>query len=82
MILIISRDLRYDYIDHDEAIIKYMYQEYGLDPIGSGAGMGKRDLEFDCQTEYSHDFTDEMRLKLCKLAKDRSIQISFRKDVD
>lgn len=81
MMLIVSRDLRYDFVDYDEVIIKYMYQEYGLDPLGSGAGMGRRDLEFSCQTEYTPDFIDEMRLKLAKVAKDRSIQISFRKDI-
>lgn len=81
MILIVSRDLRYDFVENDEAIILFMYREYGLDPLGSGAGMGKRDLEFSVQSEYSKDFIDEMRLKLTKLVKDNSIQISFRKDI-
>lgn len=80
MILIVSRDLRYDYVDFDESIIRFMYQEYGLDPLGASVESGQRNLEFSCPSEYSTDFTDEMRLKISKLAKDKSIQISFKKE--
>jgi hypothetical protein len=71
MVLIVSYDLKSDWQAKSTAVISIM-QTLSYNLVGSGAGFGRRDLEF-CVTEKVD--TEDLATKIKTLLADESVSV-------